>query len=256
MMGRKKVLITGSGGRLGRHLCRELEPYYEISGFDRVANDELKQQTVARLADVEKLAAACDQKDVVVHLAGNPGARTPWPEILESNIEGTYNVFEAARLAGVRKVVFASTCQVTFGYGEHANHTPTLVPRPTSLYAVSKVAGEMIAYRYAYEYAMDAICIRIGLFPETGRVPPDRQITGRFLGKRDAVQLFRRAIDVLGVRYAVVYGASASSQLNLDLTAAREVLGYVPQETEDDLLGASGDDPSAQKNLDTPSDRG
>jgi uronate dehydrogenase len=236
MKGVRKLLITGSAGRLGRHLCRELAPYYDISGFDRVPHADLAQQTVANLADIEALKRACDHQDVVVHLAGNPGASTAWPEILEANIDGTYNLFEAARQGGVRKVVFASTCQVTFGYGEHFHQTPSLVPRPTSLYAVSKVTGEMIAYRYAYEYAMDAICIRIGLFPDSGRLAANRQITGRFLGKRDAVQLFRRAIDALGVRYAVVYGASDSSRLNLDLESARGVLGYIPEEREDDLL--------------------
>lgn len=235
-MAARKILITGSAGRLGRHLCREFAPFYDIAGFDQVANGDLTQQTVARLTDTDELQEACTQKDVIVHLAGNPGASTPWAEVLEANIVGTYHVFEAARIAGVRKVVFASTCQVTFGYGEHSHHIPSLVPRPTSLYAVSKVTGEMIAYRYAHEFAIDAICVRIGLFPESGRVPPNRQITGRFLGKRDAVQLFRRAIDVLGVRYAVVYGASASSRLNLDLETTRAVLGYVPEEREDDLL--------------------
>lgn len=244
MMNRKRVLITGSAGRLGRHLCRALEPYYDVTGFDRVANADLPDQTVASLADTEQLRSACDAKDVVVHLAGNPGASAPWSDVLETNIEGTYNVFEAARLGGVRKIVFASTGQVTFGYGEHARHTPALIPRPTSLYAVSKVVGEMIAYRYAHEYAIDAVCIRIGLFTEAGKVPPNRQITGRLLGKRDAVQLFRRAIDVLGVRYAVVYGASDSSRLNFDLETTREVLGYVPEEREDDLLSSSGQVPS------------
>lgn len=238
MKSARKLLITGSAGRLGRHLCRELAPYYDISGFDRVENPDLAQQTVARLADIDALKRACDHQDVVVHLAANPGASTPWPEVLEANIEGTYNLFEAARQGGVRKVVFASTCQVTFGYGEHSQQFPSQVPRPTSLYAVSKVTGEMIAYRYAYEYAIDAVCIRVGLFPDSGRLPSTRQITGRFLGKRDAVQLFRRAIDALGVRYAVVYGASDSSRLNLDLETARNVLGYIPEEREDDLLSA------------------
>ena len=246
MTGGRKLLITGSAGRLGRHLCRELARHYDISGFDRVANPDLTQQTVARLADFAELRSACEHKDVVVHLAANPGASTPWPEILEANIEGTYHLFEAARLGGVRKVVFASTCQVTFGYGEHSNQTPSLVPRPTSLYAVSKVTGEMLAYRYAHEYAIDAICIRIGLFPESGRLPSSRQITGRFLGKRDAVQLFRRAIDAIGVRYAVVYGASDSSRLNLDLETARNVLGYIPEEREDDLLTVSETDSRSQ----------
>ncbi len=232
----RKVLITGSAGHIGQFLCAALEPYYEIRGFDRVASDRPEAATVAHLSERDALQSACTGVDALVHLAGVRDAASSWEDVLETNIVGTHNVLDAAREAGVGKIVYASSCQATFGYGEHYPQTPDLYPKSLSFYGVSKFAGEQLGHVFSSRHAIDVICIRLGLFTGTGRVPSNRQITGRFLGHDDAIQLFRRAIDVIGVRFAVVYGVSNSSIRSLDLSAAREILGYVPTQNEDDLL--------------------
>lgn len=231
----RRVLITGSSGSIGAHLSRELADSYAIRGFDRVASDQLEDQVVSDLADTDALRRACAGVDAVIHLAGNRSASASWDEVLASNLVGSRNVFEAAMQANVRRVVYASSCQVTFGYGEHYTQSAELYPKPLSYYAASKVAAEQVGHVYSRRSGMSVICIRLGLFTADGRLPADRQITGRFLSHRDAVQLFRRAIEVIGVEFAVVYGASRSSRLNLDLEETRRVLGYIPDDTEDSL---------------------
>lgn len=234
-MAKRRVLVTGSSGRIGRHLCRNLAELYELRGFDRIRGELPQQQVLGDVSDPAALAAACEGMDVVVHLAGNASHQASWDEALESNIQGTYNVFEAARSAGVKKIVYASTCQVTFGYGSNAPQSPQMYPKSLSYYAASKVLGEQLGHVFAYNHGIDVICIRVGLFSERGRVPAHRA-AGRFLGLQDTVQIFQRAIDVMGVQFAVVYGVSRSSRRTLDLEQARRVLGYVPTESEDDVL--------------------
>lgn len=237
----RRVLITGSAGHIGQHLVRTLRSHYEIRGFDREPTPGLEDAVVGDLGDRDALLRAAREADVVVHLAGNRGANAGWDEILHSNIIGTYNVFDAAREAGVAKIVYASTCQVTFGYGEHARQGPDMYPRSLSYYAVSKVTGEQLGHLYSNRHAIDVICLRLGLFTSTGLVPATRQLTGRFIGREDTTRLFRRAIEAIGVRFAVVYGASDSSLLSFDLESAREILGYVPIQREDDHLQKSED---------------
>jgi len=236
----RRSLITGSAGSIGNHLVRTLSSHYEICGFDREPTPQLADAIIAELSDRDALLQAARGADVVVHLAGNRSANADWDEILNSNIIGTHNVFEAAREAGVGKIVYASTCQVTFGYGEHAYQSPDMYPRSLSYYAVSKVTGEQLGHLYSRRHAIDVICLRLGLFTSTGLVPAARQVTGRFIGREDTTRLFRRAIDAIGVRFAIAYGVSDSSLLSFDLESAREDLGYVPVEREDDHLESPG----------------
>lgn len=234
-MAKQRVLITGSSGRIGQHLCRHLSDYYDLRGFDRVPAELPGQQITGETGDEEALQTACEGVDVLVHLAANPSYEASWEETLESNIQGTQNVFVAAQRAGVKKIVYASTCQVTFGYGSNSLQTPDMYPRSLSYYAASKVLGEQLGHVFAYRHGIDVICIRVGLFSERGRIPAHRA-AGRLLGLNDAIQIFQRAIDVMGVRFAVVYGVSRSSRQALDLEEARRVLSYIPTECEDDLI--------------------
>lgn len=238
------VVITGSTGRVGSVLARGLSPHYRIRNYNRRHSDELGDQVVGELSDVAKLTEACRGATAVIHLAGNPSRKASWEEAFQTNAVGTKHVLDAARDAGVERFVYGSSCQVTFGYGEHSMQHGDLPPRSLSYYGVSKVAAEQLCHMYSARYGMSAICVRIGLLTASGRLPATRHITGRFLGHDDAVDLFRRAVGAIGVRFAVVYGASNSSRLTFDLDGARRVLGYVPQQCEDDLHEAEPRDPA------------
>src|ERR671918_2932844 len=128
--------------------------------------------------------------DVVVHLAAIPGEDS-FSRLVEANVFGTYNVFEAARQAGVRRVVFASTNHVTGFYPRGEGVGPSDPVRPDSLYAVTKVFGEALGRLYADKWGLEVVCIRIGSF---GKRPTTVQALGMWLSERDGAQLFTKAV--------------------------------------------------------------
>lgn len=112
------------------------------------------------------------EAEYVVHLAGSAEVEAPWDSVLNDNIAGTRNVFEAARVAGVRRVVFASSNHVTGAYegfppALHLKPEPRKITVddsicPDSLYGVSKVFGEALARYYSERFGLEAVCLRIG----------------------------------------------------------------------------------------------
>lgn len=127
----KKILLTGSNGRIGQVISSGLRTRYQIRGFDQQPSPGLEDFVVADLADLAALRAAARGMDAIIHLAAKAGNQSSWQAVLGANIVGTYHVFEAARLEGVKRLVFASTNQVTNGYGPVAVRWSDL-PRPTS----------------------------------------------------------------------------------------------------------------------------
>jgi nucleoside-diphosphate-sugar epimerase len=113
-MTKKRVLVTGIAGTIGGIVRDYLRDDYELSGLDRVAIYDVPTH-IGDLADFDSIRPAFDGQDVVVHLGGDPRGQAPWESVLQNNIVGTQNVFEACRQAGVGRVVFASTNHVV-GY--------------------------------------------------------------------------------------------------------------------------------------------
>ena len=198
---------------------------------------------VADIADYAAIRPAFDGVDAVVHLAAAADVDSSWDEVLASNIIGTRNVFEAARDAGVRQVVFASSNHVVGMYEKdgapavYRPDDPTLVdeqatPRPDSLYGVSKGFGELIGRYYAERHGLCVICLRIGWVWEKEETPTGHaQAEAIWLSHRDCAQLVSRALDADDVRWAVVYGISNNPRAFWSLRGAREILGYEPQDS-------------------------
>jgi nucleoside-diphosphate-sugar epimerase len=238
--GRKKVLITGAGGRIGGDLAERLRDRYDLRLMHRRPVPETTPATdpvIADIADFAQVAAAMAGVDAVVHMAADPSTRAPWESVLEHNIVGTYNVFEAARRAGVRRVVFASTNHVMGMYDRDRQwpiyaHQPV---RPDSLYGVSKAFGEALGSFYADQHGLGVICLRIGWATAE---PMDDIGRWMWLSPRDCAQVVWRAIES-DLRFGVFYAISGNGGRHWDITDTMERLGYRPEDDAERFFASS-----------------
>ncbi|MFC4909404.1 NAD-dependent epimerase/dehydratase family protein [Actinomadura gamaensis] len=218
-----KALITGAAGGVGRILRAGLPALgWELRGFD-VAPGE-GDWVVGDVRDPAALDTACAGVDAVVHLAAR-SIEAPFPDVLSVNMDGTYQVFEAARRAGVRRVVFASSNHAVGATPRSGLLPVDAVPRPDGYYGLSKVFGEGLCSLYADKEGMQVVAIRIGSCFER---PTSVRMLATWLSPGDANRLFHAALTA-PVHYEVVYGISANTRGWWDLEPARK-LGYEPQD--------------------------
>jgi uronate dehydrogenase len=219
------VLLTGAAGRIGRSLTERLAAVgWQLRGFDRVPAPSVDM--VGDLTDPAALDEAVAGVEAIVHLAGQP-TETAWQTIREANIEGTFQLFEAARRAGVRRVVFASSNHAV-GFtprstGELPADTP---PRPDTLYGVSKVFGEALGRYYHDRYDFRVACLRIGTFQDD---PPAGRGLATWLAPVDCARLVDACLRSDQLGYALIWGISANRYRWWSLAAGQE-LGYEPTE--------------------------
>lgn len=159
-----RLLVTGAAGIVGTFLTRRLPPLgHTLRLLDLVAVDDPAgaETVVGDVRDPDVLAKAVDGVDAVVHLAGLSTENT-FENILSANIDGTYQVFEACRRAGVRRVVYASSNHAV-GFTPRADLVGVDVPlRPDTYYGLSKAFGECLGRLYADKYGLEVACLRIG----------------------------------------------------------------------------------------------
>ena len=210
------LTITGGSGRIGTALAPLLRENYRIRLADQrepagsVGPDEYVQADVANLADAVRAVSGAA---AVLHLAGNPSTSATWDEVRTANIEGTFNVFEAARRQNIGKIVFASTNHVMGFYAlEQRYPIDTLTPiRPDSLYGVSKAFGEALARYYSDAFGMSIICLRIGWF--TPQVPSNAALNGLWISTRDLAQIVLRCLET--PRLFGIYNATSNNSQHL-----------------------------------------
>jgi len=222
------VLITGAAGGIGtrlRHLLKGVYPNIRLSDVARPADLASDESFVpADLADMAGVERAVAGVDGIVHLGGF-SVEGPWDTILQSNIIGCYNLFEAARRHGVERVVFASSNHVVGFYPRRRRIGVDAAVRPDSRYGASKAFGEAIAALYAYKHGLRVTCIRIGNF---GDAPADRRRLSIWLAPQDLVQLIRIGLEHADIRHEIFYGASDNARGWWDNSAAFR-FGYRPQ---------------------------
>jgi uronate dehydrogenase len=226
------VLVTGAGGRIGTWLRGGLpERGWPVRSLDVVPVTEPRPGEEHLVADTTDLAAMTDAAQgagAVVHLAGIATEST-WHAIAHTNIEGTYCALEAARRAGVGRVVLASSNHAT-GYTPRPDggllREADAPPRPDTYYGVSKVTMEALGSLYADRYGLDVVCLRIGsAFAE----PTTTRQLSTWLSPGDTVRLVDAALRAPSPGFAVVWGVSANTRNWWDLSAAR-ALGYQPED--------------------------
>jgi NAD+ dependent glucose-6-phosphate dehydrogenase len=237
---KKLVVITGGAGRIGTALRPLLGSTYRLRLVDvqpsPKAPGDGEELVQADLTDLGAAERVMDGASAVVHLAANASTAGRWDDVRCTNIEATYNVFEAARRQGAQKVVFATTNHVMGFYNlEGSWPIPTdAAIRPDSLYGVSKAFGEALARYYADAFGMSMLCIRIGWF--TTQTPAVRNLLGLWISPRDLAQLVGLCLETPRA-FGIYNGTSNNTrQHQWDLQTARDDLGYAPQDDVADAV--------------------
>ena len=258
-----KILITGASGLIGGSIATRLPKLgdYEVSGLDIVgpSDGEFSEFTVADCFEYDAIAQAFAGQDGVVHLAANAPVSTPWPDVLRNNIASTHNVYEAARCAGVKRVVFASSNHAVGNFeldepyasivrGDYSlvDYDPSEIPpvdwrvqvRPDSDYGVSKVFGEATGRYYAEHLGLEVACLRIGTVNRAD-APTNIRALATWLSQRDLAQLVHLCLT-RPLRYEVFYGVSNNRWRFWDIEHAREVIGYAPRDDAEDYRESIG----------------
>lgn len=224
----KTILITGAAGDVGTHLRRELAGKYVLRVSDLRPLKKINKEEQFVRADISKMADALritKGVDAIVHLGGY-SVEGPWAGILNANIIGCYNIFEAARRNGVKRILFPTSNHATGFYRRDQTIDHRVYPKPDSRYGVSKVFGEALGSLYADKYGMEVFCMRIG---NVGARPIDKRRLSILFTPRDLAQLVTIGIEHPDIRFEIVYGVSKNRRGWYNNSNAFR-LGYRPQD--------------------------
>jgi nucleoside-diphosphate-sugar epimerase len=246
----RRVLVTGMSGLIGSAVRRRLEGRFALRALNRrpLPGVECHQ---ADIGDLEAIAPAFRDVDAVVHLAANVEADPPIETVVRDNVVGTYNVFEAARRAGVRRVIYASSgatvsnCErdepyasLVAGRYDAVAEWPMLTHespvRPHGLYGCSKVWGEALARHFADVSPMSMICLRIGRVTAADR-PANPRDFSVWCSQRDIAQMVDRCLAAPdSLRFDVFFVTSENTWAYRDIEHARAAVGFVPEDRAED----------------------
>jgi len=239
-------------GLIGGILRDKLAGRYNLRALNRseVAGVDCHQ---ADIVDFEAIQPAFEGIDVVVHLAAFAKLDEDFEKNLQTNIIGTYNVFESARRAGVRRIVFASSGAVVTGWESTPPYdavtsgryedvpdnwqpvTHESAPRPVAIYGCSKLWGEALARHYSDAHGMSMCCLRIGRVNPENR-PLEPRHWSVWCSHRDVAQIIEKCISAPpSLKYDLFYAVSNNKWSYRDIDHAREILGYTPEDSADDF---------------------
>ena len=246
-----RVLVTGLSGLIGQALQKEIASTQTLSALNRSAVAGVPT-TQASLRDFAAMRGAFTNQEVVVHLAAKIHDGVGWDALLETNVVGTRNVFQAASEAGVRRVVFASSGAVVAGWELEAPYAQLIagqyeglgeVPlidesmptRPRNLYSSTKVWGEAIGRHYADNHGLEVVCLRIG-YAHAADKPTDARQFSVWNSQRDVVQAIRLAMTaMLPERFDQFFVLSNNRHAYRSIERARRVLGFAPMDRAEDF---------------------
>lgn len=241
-MSRLRILFTGPGGRIGTQVVPLLRERYEVAAFDLHADPDDPLSFEGDLQSIEPLKAAMEGCSAVVHMAATSDDAPFVEQILPNNIIGFYNVLEAARQAGVKRVVFASSVQA-IGSGmkwrEEGSKpfSADQMPLPSNAYGASKVWGEAMGRTFWDKHKQEFVAIRIGAFqPYDSDWLKEGRAKDIWLSPRDMFQLIWRSIETPDVGFAIVHGTSRVPRERMSLQEAHDILGYEPEDNADDYF--------------------
>lgn len=245
-----RIAVTGACGTIGRRLCEDLSRDHDLVRIDLEGAD-----IDADVRDLDAMLAALRDCDTVIHLAGVVAVDASWEDVYGTNVGGTYNVFEAARANGLRRIIFASSNHAV-GMNEVQNVPGIYEPgfgrvigtkdeyRPDGLYGVWKAFGEVLGRYYSDAFGLQVACIRIGSITthDDPRHESVRESSGwlnltdeqkfdryaaTWMSQRDFARLVRCILNA-DVPYAIVYGVGDNATRFWDLEAGRSIYGFWP----------------------------
>lgn len=233
---RRKVLVTGATGNIGKYFAEHAHARYDLRLMVRKHDErseklsEFGEIVLGTLDDLDKLKELCNGADTVVHLAAAAGPSGTWEQLLKVNIVGTYNIMVAAKAAGCRRVIYASSIHAVSGYPEDVQVKTSEPVNPGDLYGVSKCFGEALGRYMAEQEGLSVIALRIGGFQphEFAEDPDSVKFMDAWVSHRDLQQLIEKSIDVENLKFAILNGLSDNRFKRLDITDARELVGYAP----------------------------
>ena len=247
----RRILLLGAAGGIGSAVREGLAGRYapmRLADIAPMAPAAPGEETVhADLLDIPSLVAAMTGIDCVVHMAGVPvePETRAWEQVLPANIVGVHNLFEAARLARVRRVIFASSHHAVGYYRREPPLPASVAPRPDSYYGVSKVFGEAMGRMYTDKFGLQVLSLRIGAYRAA---PSDPRHLSVWISPRDMVELVRCGIEAPDFSHAVVYGVSANTRNFWDNSEAA-FLGYAPKDNAEawaaEILAGAAESPAA-----------
>ena len=233
----ERLLLTGAAGALGRVLRPRLKRLCRVLRLSDIAAMETaglgEETVVAQLQDAAAVRALVDGVSAIVHLGG-VSVEGPFEPILQANIVGAWNLYEAARRHGVGRIVFASSNHVTGFYRQDEVVSPNEPMRPDGHYGLSKAFGENLSRFYFDRYGIETVCLRIGSsFPE----PKDRRMLATWLSYDDLERLVATSLMAPVVGHSVVYGMSDNTTTWWDNAHASHI-GYRPRDSSEPFRAA------------------
>ncbi|MFO1268765.1 MAG: NAD(P)-dependent oxidoreductase [Rubrivivax sp.] len=227
----RRLLLTGAAGLLGRVLAPALKPEVPelvLSDLGAALAQHGIAGTACDLADAAGMERLLEGVDAVVHMGG-VSTEIDYEPILAANIVGLRNLYAAARRAGTKRIVFASSNHVTGGYERSDRISPADPPRPDGYYGLSKLYGEGMARLYFDRCGIETVCLRIGTATANDR-PPDQRALATWLSHADLKRLVMASLTARDVGFLVAYGCSRNTRRWWDSDAAWRKLGYEPQD--------------------------
>jgi nucleoside-diphosphate-sugar epimerase len=245
----RRVLVTGASGLIGGALLKHVGGTYALRALNRRAVPGVETHQ-ADLGDLVAIQPAFKDVDTVVHLAAAAGDKHTSDVLMKSNVVGAFNVFEAARVAGCKRVIFASSGATVSGWerepplshlvagrydeaGKVAPLTHESPLRPSGLYGATKIWGEALARHYSDAHGVSAICLRIGRVKQEDKPTTTRDVAV-WCSQRDIVRMIEACIEApASLRFDVFYVVSNLRHGYRDLEHAKQVLGWTPMDSAD-----------------------
>ena len=243
----ERILVTGMSGLIGGAVRERLQCRYQLTALNRSLVPGVTT-VQADIADFDAIRPAFENQQTVVHLAASARGSDPWERVRDPNLIGVYNVFEAARQAGVSRVIYASSGSTISGWEQvqpyralvNGDYESVIHPwplithetpvRPAGVYGATKVWGEAVARHFTDSSDLSIICLRIGLVNAVDRPTDSRQFSV-WCSQRDISQMVERCILAPPeLRYDIFYAVSSNKWGYRDISHARDVVGFEPQD--------------------------